>query len=212
LPGINFLSHDYWYPDALVDGVIDANYGDPLIEDHQTDALDGIAALDLTGLYVTANAETVQLAATIAGDIYSDYGNYLIYFDTTHDTQGADVDAGRRPITVADPFKPEYSLDISVREERGTVSGSYTLNAWTDSGWEQIMFTGGGAILAGETSVIELQIPRALLGSPQTLNIAMISTDRARAHTEGNILGTDFTPSDWSETLILDTFFEVSLP
>jgi hypothetical protein len=206
------LSHDYWYPDTLVDGVIEVDYGDPLIEDDPADALDGIAALDLTGLYVTANAETIQIAATIAGDIYADFGNYLIYFDTTHDAQGADIDAGRRPITVPDPFKPEYRLDISVKEERGTVSGGYTLNAWTENEWEQIMFTGGGAILAGETSVIELEIPRALLSNPQTLNIAMISTDRARAHTAGDILGTDFTPSDWSESLILDTFFEVLLP
>jgi hypothetical protein len=157
------------------------------------------------------DADVISVATTIAGNVYSENGNFLYYFDTTHDMQGADSDVVRRPITVADPFKPEFRLDISIREERGTVSGSTSLYAWINGGWEPITFTGNMAILAADTSVIEFQIPRMLLGDPQAVHIAVLSTDRGRAHTAGDILGTSFTPSGWSDALVFDTFFKLSL-
>ena len=211
LEGIDFLRDDYLHPASLVDGVIEAAYGSPLIEDGTSDVLDGISALDLNSLYMQADEDTVSLAISIAGDVFAERGNYLIYFDTTSDAQGADSDVGRRPITVADPYKPEFRLDISIREERETISGSYVLNAWVANEWEQMTFTGAAAISAGEPSVIELQVSRALLGDPQTLNIAVLSTDRARVHTAADILGSTFTPADWSQDLLLDAFSRYDL-
>jgi arabinogalactan endo-1,4-beta-galactosidase len=206
LEGINFLSHAYWYPDHLADGIVEEGYGNPLVNDATSDVLDDIAALDLTGQYVMENDDTLFLATTIAGDVYAEEGNFLFYFDTTHDGQGADIDVSRRPITVADPFKPEFRLDISIREERDTISASVMLHAWIGGDWEQITFTGTTAVFADDSSVVELQIPRALLGDPQIVNMAVLSTDRSRAHTAGDILGTSFTPADWSQDLVLDNF------
>jgi hypothetical protein len=72
------------------------------------------------------------------------------------------------------------------------------------------MFTGAITVTAGEPSTIEIGIPRALLSDPATINLAVISTDRSRAHTAGDIMGTDFTPADWTEALVLDTFVSLS--
>src|SRR5690606_15475728 len=109
------------------------------------------------------------------------------YFDTTGDAQGAGVDVLRRPITVADPYKPEFRLDVGVRDERGTLSGSFALHAWVDGEWQAITYTGGAAITTGAESVIELGIPRLLLGDPTRLNLAAISTNRGRVNTAGDI-------------------------
>ena len=211
LEGINFLSYGYWYPDKPADGIVEQISGSALVNDATSDVLDNIAALDLVDLYVMESEAVISIATTIAGNVYSENGNFLYYFDTTHDMQGANTDVGRRPITVADPFKPEFRLDISIREERGTVSGSIKLHAWVNDEWEQLIFTGSMAVFTGDTSVIEFQIPRTLLDASPTFNIAVISTDRGRAHTAGDILGTSFTPADWSEALVLDTFFEFVL-
>jgi arabinogalactan endo-1,4-beta-galactosidase len=211
LEGVNFLRDDYLYPEVLADGVIEPAYGEPLIEDGTDDMLNAVAALDLNDLYVRANGETLFLAFTTTGDVFSREGSYLLYFDITHDLQGADVDAGRRPITVADPFKPEFRLDISIEVENGTSRGSYVLNAWTGSEWETITFTGGAAVVNTEPSVIELHLPLTLIGNPASLDIALLSTDRGRTRSASDILGTEFIPSDASESLILDQFFRFKL-
>lgn len=212
LLGIDFLRDDYFHPTQLVDGMIEADFGSPLVEDGTADVLENNEALDLQSLHVQADEDAISLALTIAGDVYSERGTYLVYIDTTHDDQGAAVDAGRRPITVADPYKPEYRLDIGIVEERGTYSGTYVWNVWNGTEWEQLTFTGGAIIAAGDTSVIELQIPRALLGSPETLNIAVLSTGRGRVNSASDILGTDIVLADDSEALVLDTFFAYILP
>ncbi len=212
LEGIDFLNHDYWYPEFVPDGVIDSSFGEPLIEDSLGDVLDGIPAFDLSQLYVIADQYSLSMALTLAGDVYSERGNYLIYLDTTHDILGADGDPARRPITAADPYHPEFRLDVTIQEERGTVSGSYVLNAWIDNQWETITFTGGAAITTGKRSVIELQIPRILLRNPEELNIAVISSNRGQASTAGDILGTDDRPADWSDPLVLDVFHPYRLP
>ncbi|MBE0689335.1 MAG: glycosyl hydrolase 53 family protein, partial [Anaerolineae bacterium] len=88
LQGIDFLSDAYLHPANLVDGVIEAAYGSPVTEDSTSDVLDGISALDLNSLHMQADEDTVSLAISIAGDVFAERGNYLIYFDTTSDAQG----------------------------------------------------------------------------------------------------------------------------
>lgn len=204
LEGIDFLNHPYAYPASVA-------FDAPLAEDGTGDVLDTIAALDLTALHVASDEHMIALHLTVGGDIYSDRGNYLFYFDTTNDDQGATDDVARRPITVAAPYHPEFRLDVTIREERGTVNGSIALHAWTEGDWEAITFTGRASIIADDESTIELVIPRALLNNPEALYLAVISTDSARAHTAADILGTEFVPSDWDAELTLDTFFEYAL-
>ncbi len=211
LPAINFLRDDYLHPAVLADGVIEASYGDPLLADSTAEVLDDHSVLDLDSLYVHTDESTVSLALRIAGDIFADEGSYLFYFDTTHDAFGADVDVGRRPITVADPYKPEFRLDVSIMQEGDTTRGSYALNAWMEGEWQEISFTGGAAISAAATSVIELNLSLALLADPQQVNIAVLSTDRGRVHTATDVLGSDDAPATSSEALILDAFFPVDL-
>jgi arabinogalactan endo-1,4-beta-galactosidase len=210
LEGINFLGDAYWHPDHPADSVIEAAYGTPLVTDATSDVLDSVIGLDLTALYVRKNDDAVSMAATVDGDVQSAEGNFLYYFDTTHDGQGADVDVGRRPITVADPYKPEFRLDVSFSAAQDTTPPGVTMYAWVSGKWEPITFTGSIAVVAGDTSTIEVQMPHALLGGPAAVNMAVLSTDRSRTHTAGDILGTSFVPTSWSDALVLDVFFEVS--
>jgi hypothetical protein len=86
------------------------------------------------------------------------------------------------------------------------VSGSYSLYAWGESTWQAITMTGGAAIQNGHPSVIELQIPKAVLGNPEFINLGVVSTGRGRIHTAGDIMGIDTSPSDWEEPVMLDVF------
>ena len=210
--GIDFLSHSYIYPQNKVDGIIDDLYGDPFIEDEINDNFESHPHLDLVSLHAAEQDEYLSLAITIRGDIFEDpWGNYMFYFDTTNDANGANIDVGRRPITVAEPFKPEYHLDIQALDRKGTVSGTYLMNVWDGQEWMTRTITFGLAIKEGEPSVIEIQIPKSELGNPDFVNLAVITTGRGRVHTAGDILGTNISPQDWQESLVLDQFFKFEL-
>jgi arabinogalactan endo-1,4-beta-galactosidase len=211
LQGIDFLNDDYLHLPTLADGIIEDSYGDPFVVDGTADVFNDMNSLDLDSLYVQVDHATVSLALRIAGYIFTGEGSYLFYFDTTNDDSGADVDAGRRPISVADPYKPELRLDVNIQRQGDNTRGSYTLNAWIEGEWEQITFTGGAALADGETSVIELILPRDLFGDSRIMNVAVLSTDRGRVHTAADILGSEYVPGDWSEPLMLDVFSAVEL-
>jgi len=207
LDGINFLTDTYDHPASLVDGQIEADYGDAFISDAAGDVLNDVPSLDLTDLYIRSTDGTLSFALVMTGDILSREGGYLLYIDTTHDAQGADSDVGRRPITVADPFKPEFRFDISIQENHG----SYLLSAWLEDEWQTITFIGGAAIAAGTPSTIEFQIPLVVLGNPQSLDLALVSADRGRARGASDILGVDVAPSNSEDGLILNQFFRFTL-
>jgi arabinogalactan endo-1,4-beta-galactosidase len=210
--GIDFLSYGYQFPADRVDGLLDESYGEPLLQDETGDNLDHVPHLDLLSLYARDETASLYVGLTVAGDVYADpWGNYLIYFDTTQDGQGADVDVDKRPISVIAPYQPEYRLDIRMVDRKGTVSGSYGFYAWAGSEWQTLTMTGGAAIRNGPTSSIELQIPKSLLGNPEFVNLGVVSTGRGRVHTAGDILGTDISPSDWKEPVMLDVFAHYSI-
>ena len=148
----------------------------------------------------------------VAGEVYANpWGSYLIYFDTAEEGQGADVDVDKRPITVADSFQPEFRLDISALDRKGTVSGSYAFYGWDGAvpegaTWQTLAMTGGAAIRSGTPSLIELQIPKSMLGDPGFVNLGVVSTGRGRVHTAGDVLGTPDSPTDWKEPVIVDVF------
>ncbi len=206
--GIDFLSYEYLFPTDWVDGLLDEeSYGEPLLQDDAGDNLDQVPHLDLLSLHARDDTDSIYLGLTIAGDIYANpWGSYMIYFDTTQDGQGADVDVDKRPIAVADPYQPEFRLDIRAIDRKGTVSGSYSFYAWDGAEWQTVALTGGAAIQNGAPSVIELQISKALLGNPEFVNLAAISTGRGRVHTAGDIMGIDVSPSDWQAPVMLDAF------
>jgi arabinogalactan endo-1,4-beta-galactosidase len=213
--GIDFLSHDYVFPGKLVDGTIGEDYGEPLLEDPAGDNLNQVPHLDLLSFYVMDDPDSLYIGMIVAGDVYADpWGRYLIYFDTTEDEQGADIDVDKRPITVADPYKPEFRLDIQVIDRKGTVSGSFEFFAWDGTEWQTLTMTGGVALRAGSPSMIEIQIPKKLLENPAFVNLGAVTTGRGRVHTAGDIMGTEFSPSDWREPVILDDFghFETTEP
>ncbi|MBN1428185.1 MAG: arabinogalactan endo-1,4-beta-galactosidase [Anaerolineae bacterium] len=210
--GIDFLRYPYTFPSVLADGVVQEAYGEALSADALGDHLGQDAALDLISLHATEDNDFIAISLTVAGDVYADQGaSYLLYFDTTNDAQGAGADVGRRPLRVADPFKPEYCLDVRIIERKDTMGGSYSFYAWDGETWQEITLTGGAAIRSGVPSIIEIQIPKAALGDPHMINIGAVSTDRGRTHTAADILGIDISPSDWSEPVVLDTFGRLDL-
>jgi arabinogalactan endo-1,4-beta-galactosidase len=207
--GIDFLSYEYLFPGQWADGILEDTYGEPVLRDAVGDNLDQVPHLDLLSLHAIDDADSIYIGLTIAGDVFADpWGSYLIYFDSTQDGQGANIDIGKRPITVADPYQPEFILELRTVERNETVSGSYSLYAWDESTWQAITMTGGAAIQNASPSVIELQIPKALLGNPEFVNLGVVSTGRGRIHTAGDIMGIDTSPSDWEEPVTLDVFVQ----
>jgi arabinogalactan endo-1,4-beta-galactosidase len=205
--GIDFLNYAYLFPADWADGLLDESYGEPLLQDDAGDNLDQVPHLDLLNLHARDDTDSIYLGLTMAGDIYANpWGSYMIYFDTTQDGQGADIDVDKRPITMADPYQPEFRLDIRAIDRKGTVSGSYEFYAWDGAEWQALALAGGAAIQNGHPSVIELQIPKALLGNPEFINLGVVSTGRGRIHTAGDIMGIDISPSDWEEPVTLDVF------
>lgn len=211
LESIHYLSDDYLYPDVLADGVIEASYGDPFVQDGPGDDLNNFPALDLDSLYVQTSEDVLSVAITTVGDVFSREGTYLLYIDTTWDDQGATEDVERRPILAAYPYKPEFRLDIGITVDGGTTRASYTLNAWNGTDWEDVTFTGSAAIVTGQPSVLELQLPFDAIGTPQSLNLALVSTDRGRARGASDILGVITLPDETADPLMLDAFFKVDL-
>lgn len=205
--GIDFLSYPYLFPAELVDGVLEDSYGEALLPDPTGDNLDQVPHLDLLALSVREDADSLYLGLTVAGDVYTNpWGSYLLYFDTTQDAQGADIDVDKRPITVAEPYLPEFRLDIRAIDRKGTVSGSYAFYAWDGVEWQAGAFASGAAIRDGSPSVIELQIPKALLGDPDFVNLGAVSVGRGRVHTAGDVLGAPVSAADWKEPVTLDVF------
>jgi hypothetical protein len=205
--GIEFLGYPYLYPSELADGVIDEAYGEPLRQDGAGDNFKQFQHLDLLDLYARDDAESLYLALTVSGDVYADpWGRFLIYFDTTEDGQGADIDVDKRPLTVADPYQPEFRLDIRMVDLKGTASTNYEFYVWDGVEWQEIALPGGAAIQNGSPSTIEIQMPKDLLGNPEFVNLGVVSTGRGRTHTAGDILGIGVSPLDWAEPTILDVF------
>ncbi len=211
--GIEFLSYAYEYPEQVVDGEIEAAYQTPVLQDAAGDNFEGAAHLDLLELYATQDETSFYLALTVSGEVLENpWGRFLIYLDTTEDGTGAEIDVGKRPITVADPYQPEFRLDIFAMDQKGTVSGAYEFYAWDGTEWQLTTLAGGRAIQNGNPSTVEIQLSKQLLGNPEFVNIAVVSVGRGRVHTAGDILGTEITPTSWDESVMLDTFAKITLP
>lgn len=210
--GIDFLSYAYQYPDLPVDGIVEESYPEALIQDEAGDNLEAVPHLDLLKLYAREDENSVYIALTISGEIFkAPWGSYLVYMDTTQDEQGAPIDVDKRPILVAEPYQPEFRLDILAIDRKGTFSGSYLMSAWNGTEWQNIAFTGGSAMVNGTPSVIEIQIQKSLLGNPDFINLGVVSVGRGRVHTAGDIAGMNTSPASWTDPIVLDRFARLDL-
>ncbi|MBK8905850.1 MAG: glycosyl hydrolase 53 family protein [Anaerolineaceae bacterium] len=210
--GVEFLSYPYHYPVAPVDGMIEASFGEPLLKDEAGDNFMQFNHLDLLDLYVRDDADSLYLAITVAGDVYAaGWGQFMIYLDTSEDGQGAGVDVDNRPITAAEPYQPEFRLDLRVMDWKGTAGSSFEFYAWDGIEWQNPALPVGAAVQTGSPSVIELALPKALLGNPAFVNVGVVSTGRGRAHTAGDVLGSSNLPTDWAEPVILDALAHYAL-
>ncbi|MCB8976221.1 MAG: hypothetical protein H6657_02200 [Ardenticatenaceae bacterium] len=186
---------------------MEASYGDPLLTDEPDDNFMQFTHLDLLDLYVRDDADAIYLAVTVAGDVYAaGWGQFMIYLDTTEDAQGGAVDVDNRPITAAEPYLPEFRLDLRVMDWKGTAGSSFEFYAWDGTAWQNPALPVGAAIQPGSPSVIELTLPKALLGDPSFVNVAVVSTGRGRAHTAGDVLGSSNTITDWADPVVLSEF------
>jgi arabinogalactan endo-1,4-beta-galactosidase len=211
--GIDFLDYDYFYPPEPVDGVLEDTFGQPLAVDEAGDNLEQVPHLDLLSLYAKVADHALYLGLEVAGDpSVDDWGSYTFYLDTTEDDQGAYVDVDKHPISVADPYKAEYLLVVSPEERKGTVSGSTAFYHWDGTEWASVTMTGGAAFRFGTLTTLEMELPLALIGSPDFVNIGVVSIGRGRVHTAGDILGTPDSPGEWHEAVTLENFYRVDLP
>ncbi len=215
LPAVEFFNGPYTVPTRLLEGTIHESYGQALFTDAKGDSLEQTTHLDLHALYMDDDADYFYFTLAINGAISTQlWGKYLIYIDTSNDEKGADVDIRNRPITVIGGHKPEFRLDIGIVEENGTLGGEFILNAWNGTEWEEIPFTGATAISNGSTSIVEWQLPKALWQHQTAIWIGVVSVGRGRNHTAADILGSEPSPLDWSESVTLSTFlrYEAAAP
>lgn len=185
----------------VVDGVVDALYGDPVASD-PADAPQGNANLDLLDLYVTDDADYFYFAYSINADIAAtNWGKYLMYVDTTGDANGATSDAWGRNVVVADPHKPEYSINSWLD---APPYGTEDIQLWAwDQGstsWSNPGTIEAAALGAGAVSVIEWQVAKAALGNPETIWIEVWDTGGGggdNAQDTINDPADDWNATDW---------------
>lgn len=190
----------------LIDGVVDALYGDPIASDPAGDTIEP-APMDLLDLYITDDAENFYFAFTINTNIglpANNWGKYLLYIDTTNDTNGAPTDAWGRNVTVSNPHKPEFSLNSWVDCAYSAACTQFW--AWNGANWSQSGSIDEAALGAGDVSVLEWRISKARLGNPDTIWVEVWNTsgaDGANAQDTINDPADDWNATDWSTTAIL---------
>ncbi len=186
----------------IVDGQIDAAYGDPLAVDASGDG-NGNAVMDLGSLYVASDADYLYVAFTVNADIAAtDWGKYVIYIDTTGDAQGATSDAWTRNVVADDPHKPEYGLYSWV--DCATYDASCTqFWRWDGGGWTQDGTLDAAARGSGSTSVLEWKIARSRLGNPDALWLEVWCTGGGSSDNAQDTINDpaeDWNATDWSST------------
>jgi arabinogalactan endo-1,4-beta-galactosidase len=209
LLGIDYMTSSYLFPNRYLDGLVEKEYGAPIAEDVPGDAQNEILGLDLLALNQFQENASISFAITLAGDFLETPGlRYRMYFDTTENEAGGTVDIGKRPIEVADPYQPEFILEIQVVGERGTTQIQGTWYRWADNAWVESAFTGG---MAAAGSVIELQFPLRVISNPDILNVAVISANRVLTGTASDVTGSDSVPADSADVVRVEAFTHVDL-
>ena len=198
----------------LIDGAIDPVY-DLLAADPAGDG-NGSANMDLLELYVAEDVSYLYFAYTINADIgATSWGKYVIYVDTTNDGKGATSDAWTRNVVVNDPHKPEYGIytwvDDTPYGPEDTQLVHWTGGAWD---WGSVGQVTAGAIGAGTPSVIEWQVAKSGLGSPDQIWVEVWDTgggDNDNAQDTINDPADDWNATDWATQAVLynSTYYQL---
>ncbi len=212
LPVMEYMTHEYFAPAQLPDGVVQSEYGEALIADATGDSLNALAELDLLSLYTRQDGEFLSLALEIAGDVAENPGpSYRIYIDVSEDANGATLDLAARPIEVADPYKPEYAIEVRVVEGSANSVADAAFFRWDGAAWQETSFTGGLALGIDGSSVFEFSLHLSQLGSPEFVNLAAVSAGRILTRTAADIAGDEPTPADSESTVGLASFARLDL-
>ncbi len=180
----------------VVDGIIDAGYGAPIATD-PVDPPQGNTNLDLGSLYVSDTVDSLYIAFTIHANIQTtNWGKYLIYFDTTGNGAGATTDAWGRNVIVTGTHKPEYSLNAWVDQPFGP--STTQLWAWGGSSWSQVGSAAEAARVGAATSVIEYRLPKSALGNPSQIWMEVYSTGGTGSDNAQDTINDP--PNDWNAT------------
>ncbi len=189
----------------VVDGTVDAAYGDPVASDSAGDG-NGNANMDLLDLYIADDDEYFYFAYTVNADIAAaNWGKYMLYIDTTNDGEGATSDAWGRNVVAENPHQPEFSINSYVD---AAPYGAEDVQFWAwNGGWSQGANIQAAALGAGATSVIEWQVSKAALGNPSVIWAEVWNTgggDTDNAQDTINAPAEDWNASDWSTQASLD--------
>ncbi|NUM48685.1 MAG: hypothetical protein HUU38_28590, partial [Anaerolineales bacterium] len=203
-------------PLVIVDGVIDAAYGDPLASD-PPDAPQGNLPMDLLDLYVTDDADNYYVAFTVNENFAStNWGKYILYIDTTNDPNGATSDAWGRNVIVADPHKPEFSLNTYVDAQP---YGPEDIQFWGwnqgTTSWNSLGAIPAAALGTGVPSIVEWQIAKADLGNPTSIWLEVYSTGGGggdNAQDTINDPANDWNATNWSSQATLLNSTEYPAP
>jgi glycosidase len=196
-------------PVLLVDGEIDAPYGNPIASDSAGDG-NGNAVMDLLDLYVTEDASQYYFAFTVNADISApnNWGKYAIFIDTTNDENGATTTVFNRSVLVNDPHKPEYIMFSWVSDPTYNI-GSTQLVAWNGSEWDWTTNRplDKAALSVGSISTIEWAVQKIHLGNPETMWLEVWDTGNNNwdnAQDTINNPAEDWNATDWTTTSYLD--------
>jgi hypothetical protein len=198
-----------------VDGVVDALYGAAIATDKAGDG-QATPILDLRELYLYAGATHLYVAIKVQGDVVAtNWAKYMLYVDTTNDSAGATTDAWGRKVTVADPHKPELSINAWVDQPPFSPA---TVQIWShgSAGWVQPAGVGiTAAALKGSAqgSVIEYSVPLSVFGGATTIWVEAWTTGGGGSNAQDtlNVPAEDWNATDWSSTATLSVSTPFSL-
>jgi hypothetical protein len=207
LPVIAYMNDSYAAAE-VADGELEAEYGAPLGEDIAGDTSNGRAELDLLGLSAYASEGWLHITLTLDADPVASAGSiYRIYFDTNEDS-GGNIDIGDRPIVIAESNQAEYVLEIQIVEAAGTIVPEGSWFAWDGAGWQESAFVGS---LAAAGNNLEASLATSWLGNAASVNLAALSAGRVLNRSAADILGTDATPAEPTDTAVVNSFFTIDL-
>lgn len=191
-----------------MDGQVDGVYNTAEATDGTGDG-NGNANMDLIDLYVCNDNNFWYFLFTVNANVNTtNWGKYILYLDTTGDTDGATADAWGRSVTVTDPHKPEFGLYSWVDNlpyGDGNDSQFWEWDQGTTS-WSQNGTIDGLALDANAVSGIEWKISRSKIGNPDSLWCEVWCTGGGGsdpAQDTSNDPAEDWNAVDWSTPAVI---------
>ncbi len=188
-------------PTIVIDGVKDADWGEPLASDPQGDMTE--PNLDVTGLYVVEDADNYYIGFDAFA---SSWGmTYGIYIDSDGISgSGATGDPWERAVNAISAHLPEHTL--YVYHDGSDVLQDVQLNHWDGSGWsyDSLISQDGEQGYGPENDWIEYRVPKAALGSPERIHLELFTTG-GNGHaqdTSPNDPNVAFTSPDWDGGIV----------